>query len=75
MTQVERRIEITIDEAKRVFRFLEKMNHLLHQPLYYRDSDFVEKFARDNHDEAKELYYKVVWEWLPDDVRKEIEDD
>jgi hypothetical protein len=72
---VERRIEITLDEAKRVFRFLEKMHHLLHQPLYYRDPKTVERFASDNYVEAKELYYKVVWDWLPDDVRKEIEDE
>jgi hypothetical protein len=72
---MERRIEITLDEAKRVFRFLEKVQHLLHQPLYYRDPKMVEQFANDNYPEAKDLYYKIIWSWLPEDVRKEIEDE
>jgi hypothetical protein len=72
---MERRIEITVDEAKRVFRFLEKVHHLMHQPIYYQDAEVINKFVVEHYTEAKELYYHVVWSWLPEDVRAEIEDE
>lgn len=70
---MEKRIEVDLSEVKRVFYLLENINHLFHQPMYYRDTNIVESFANANYGEIKDLYYKVVWEWLPGDVKKEIE--
>jgi len=53
---------------------LEKVNALFHQPLRYGDSDIVEAFAKSNYKEINELKYNVVWEWLPDSFKAEIED-
>ena len=71
---MEKKIEIDLDEARRVFDLLEKMNSLFHQPMKYKDAKAVDAFAEGNYDEIKELYYNVVWEWLPDDVKVEIEE-
>jgi hypothetical protein len=48
------------------------VNSLFHQPLHYEDPQVVERFAQDNYPEISELYYKIVWKWLPPDVQEEI---
>lgn len=68
-----RSVEVPVEEVLRVFRFLEKAQSLLHQPLRYRDPVEVERFAVENYDELKDLYYRVVWDWLPEDCRAEVE--
>jgi hypothetical protein len=65
-------IKVPLEEARRVFDFLEKAHELMHQPMSYRDPRRVEKFVEDNYAEARELYYRIVWNWLPDWVRDEI---
>ena len=62
-------------EVRRVYELLEKLQELFHQPLYYEDPGRVRKFAEANYGEIRELYYNVVWEWLPEDLRKELADD
>jgi hypothetical protein len=67
-------IQVPLSEARRIFDLLEKIHHLMHQPMYYKDPMMVEKFADDNYVEIKHLYYKIVWNWLPVDVQREIEE-
>jgi hypothetical protein len=65
-------LTIPLDEAKRVFRFLAVVQHLMHQPLYYEDPQYLAKFMADNYPEIKDLYYHVVWNWFPVDVQREL---
>jgi hypothetical protein len=67
-------VKISLQEARRVFDFLEKAHELMHQPMAYRDPQRVERFVEDNYVEVRDLYYQVVWNWLPDEVRREIEE-
>lgn len=67
-------VKIPLQEVRRVFDFLEKAHELMHQPMAYRDPKRVERFVEDNYAEVRDLYYQVVWNWLPDEVRKEIEE-
>jgi hypothetical protein len=67
-------LQIPLDEVIRVFRFLEKAHDLMHQPITYQDLRQVEDFVNANYSELRELYYRVVWNWLPENVRTDIED-
>ena len=66
------KVEIDVEEVKRVFRLLEDLHDLVHQPLNYRDTNQVEIFADRHYLEVKDLYYKVVWNWLPEEVQRQI---
>ncbi|ADZ92704.1 hypothetical protein [Marinomonas mediterranea] len=68
------KVDVSVDEVKRVFDLLEKLNSLFHQPMKYEDSELVIAFAEANYKEISTLYYNVVWEWLPESVKAEIED-
>ena len=75
---INRTVEVSLDEVLRVFRTLEELQQFFHQPLHYPDIREVREFLgdvnggayRDIHD----LYYGVVWNWLPADVRRKIEE-
>ncbi len=68
------KLQIPLDEVIRVFRFLEKAHNLMHQPMAYRDFRQIEDFVEANYPEVRELYYRVVWNWLPEQVRTDVED-
>jgi hypothetical protein len=61
------KVEIDIDEIRRVFEIIEQIHDFIHQPLNYSD---IESFAMHCYPELHEVYYKVVWNWLPTDVQK-----
>ncbi|GGQ02505.1 hypothetical protein [Shewanella ulleungensis] len=65
-------ISFSVDEVLRVFRFLENSNELFHQPMRYEDKDIVQKFAKDNYPEIRELYYRTIWNKLPKYIQDEI---
>ncbi|WP_039942018.1 hypothetical protein [Leptospira alexanderi] len=67
-------MEISLDKVKRVFKFLENVHDWMHQPLFYQNPELIEKFANENYKKAKELYYNVVWNWLPKETQKEIKE-
>ncbi|WP_078123681.1 hypothetical protein [Leptospira alexanderi] len=67
-------MEISLDKVKRVFKFLENVHDWMHQPLFYQNPELIEKFANENYKEAKELYYNIVWNWLPKETQKEIKE-
>jgi len=67
-------VQVNVNDVRRVYELLDKLRNLFHQPLYYRDPNVVERFADENYSEIMDLYYKTVWEWLPEDVRRSIEE-
>ncbi len=67
-------INIKIEEVRRVFYFLEKVHDLMHQPEKFQNNDIVKAFVEENYNEVKALYYDVVWNWLPREKQKEIEE-
>lgn len=73
-----RTVEVSLDEVLRVFRTLEKLQQFFHQPLHYPDIGAVEEFLGNRNSGAfkdiNDLYYGVVWNWLPADVQREIEE-
>jgi hypothetical protein len=71
---MDQKIDVSVAEVRRVFELLDKVNSLFHQPMNYADSEVVKAFARANYKEISDLYYNVVWDWLPDAVKSEIED-
>ncbi|EQA62047.1 hypothetical protein LEP1GSC062_2090 [Leptospira alexanderi serovar Manhao 3 str. L 60] len=42
--------------------------------MFYQNPELIEKFANENYKKAKELYYNVVWNWLPKETQKEIKE-
>jgi len=66
-------LQVPLDEVLRVFRFLEKLHGLMHQPMAYQDPRQVEAFVDASYLEIKDLYYKVVWNWLPVPAQVDIE--
>jgi len=67
------KIEVDVCDVRKVFDVIEKVHDLFHQPMKYKDTSKIEEFADENYSEIKELYYDVVWKWLPEDVKKEVE--
>lgn len=67
-------VAVPVDEVERVLAMLEEVHDLLHQPLRYRDPEQVDGFARAHYQELKELYYRVVPGWLPDEVRRRLDE-
>ena len=69
------KIEVPLDEVKRLFLFLEELNHFFHQPMHYEDHAAVVKYIEGGmYEQIHSMYYHVVWNWLPPAVQKEIED-
>ena len=64
-----REVTIKLEEMRRVYDLIEKIHYFFHQPMHYSD---VEKFAAEHYPEMKEVYYKIVFKWLPEDVKAEV---
>lgn len=69
------KIEITRDDLIRLIKFIESSNELFHQPMHYKDSAIVEKFAVLQYPEIKHLYYTVFTDIIPNDLKKELWDE
>ena len=71
-----RTVEISLDEVKRLFLLLEELNAFFHQPMHYPDVEAVKTFLgnqeRGAYKDIHDMYYNVVWNWLPSDVQEEI---
>lgn len=65
------KVEVSIEEIKRVYLLVERMNEFFHQPDNYNQ---IDSFSAQIYPELSEVYYNIIWEWLPEEVRKEIED-
>ncbi|MDM1022144.1 hypothetical protein QSV37_17885 [Acinetobacter sp. VNK23] len=66
------KVEINIEEIRRVYLLVEKMNEFFHQPDNYNQ---VDSFSKQIYPELSEVYYHIIWEWLPKEVRNEIEEE
>ena len=58
----------------RVFKLMEEINHFFHQPMHYENPEDVEKFATENYDEIRIAYYDILWNWLPKEEKRRIEE-
>ncbi len=67
------KIEVDLKDVRRLFLLLENMNCFFHQPMNFENPKRVQEFALKNYPELHKLYYNVVWEWLPKEIQKEIE--
>ncbi len=63
------KIAVDTDEVKRVFLLMEKVNEFFHQPENFED---VGEFANSNYKEIREVYYEIIWNWLPEDLKREF---
>ncbi len=66
-------IKIPLSEIKEVFELLEEVQDLFHQPMKYKDEKVTEKFANENYNKIKKLYYETVWNWLPKEEQEHYE--
>lgn len=66
------KVEIDIEEIKEVFFLLEELNDFFHQKDKYSDTKCVEKFADNIYPLLNKSYYDIVWNWFPQEVKKEI---
>ena len=66
------KITFTLDEVLKIFNLIENTNELFHQPMRYKDTEIVEKFAKENYPTISELYYKTLWDKLPEEIQKKI---
>lgn len=70
-----KKIEVELDEVKQLYSCLEELNEFFHQPANYRDRERLEKFlSNGGYEKIRTLYYDIVWQWLPDEVQREIEE-
>ncbi len=67
--------KITVDpeEVEELFDLLEKLNNFFHQSMNFDSQEKVEAFATQIYPEISKAYYETVWEWLPQEVKQEIE--
>lgn len=68
------KVEVKLDELKRVFNIVEEVHDLLHQPEKYKDTDVMDSFVQEHYAELHAVYYDILWNWLPQDVQTEILD-
>ena len=64
-----REVTIKLEEVQRVYDLIEEIHYFFHQPMHFSE---VDQFAIKNYPEIKQVYRKIVWEWLPEDVKAEI---
>ena len=69
---MKKEITFTLDEVLKIFNLMENANELFHQQMSYRDTEIVEKFAKENYPMISELYYKTLWDKLPEEIQEKI---
>lgn len=68
------KIEVSLEEARQLFLFLEDLNHFFHSPTHYSDAAAVVAYVEGRmYDKLREMYYHVIPGWLPGNVLREIE--
>lgn len=60
------------DEMRELFLLLEDLNEFFHQPDNYSSISQVEKFARQIYPSLEKMYYKTVWDNLPEELKVEF---
>jgi hypothetical protein len=69
-----KKIEVSLDEALRLFLFLEDLNQFFHSPTRYYDAATVVAYVEGGmYERLRDLYYHVLPSWLPETVLNELE--
>lgn len=55
------KVNVSVDEVKRVYGLLEELNSFFHEPMNFKNPKDTAAFATTNYQEIKELYSQVVW--------------
>ena len=71
---MEDKTQIKTQDLLRIYKLLEEVNDLFHQPLKYKNAEAVEKFAESHYPEIRDLYYEVVWNYLPPKIQQNLEE-
>lgn len=70
-----KKIQIDINEIREIFLFLEELNGVFHDPTKYRNQLYLIDYVESGmYQKLHRAYYDIVWNWLPPNVQKEIED-
>ncbi|CAA0186481.1 hypothetical protein [Tenacibaculum maritimum] len=59
----------------RLFRLMEDLNDHFHQSLNYTNPEKSAEMAKKNYSEIKDFYYNIIWDILPNDFKKQIEEE
>jgi hypothetical protein len=74
---MEEKIEVDLSEVLRLYAFMEELVAFFHQPLHYQTIEDVQRFIgnRDTGAFSKmsEMYYQVLWDWLPEEEKEKIQ--
>lgn len=61
------KIDVDPKELSKVYFLLEELNVFFHQEENYEN---LHSFAEKNYERIHECYYKIVWNWLPDEMKE-----
>ena len=64
------KLEVEEQDLKDLFYLMEEINDFFHNELNYND---VHKFGEKHYKQISHSFYKVLWEWLPEDEKRRIE--
>jgi hypothetical protein len=72
-----RTIEISLKDLMLMFKTMEEFNRFFHQSSHYQDSvqihDYMDSEKGGAYEMIHKLYYDVLWNYLPEDIQKQIE--
>ena len=75
---LKRRVEVDLDEIIELFLIIERLQQFFHQPLHYETLVQLNSFLGDRYSgayaEMHQAYYEILWNWLPPDIQRQIED-
>jgi hypothetical protein len=56
------------EDAWRVYELIEEMNHFLHQPEHYRNTQDIDEWLQSGvYEELSTVYYDILSQWFPVD--------
>jgi hypothetical protein len=67
------KIEIDLDEVRKVFELIEQLQSFLHQPMNFHDHN-VHRFVAQIYPDLHEVYCDAAWNWLSPEVQKFYEE-
>ena len=71
---MQRKVEVGLDEVVELFRLLEDVNQFLHQEMNFTEEK-LRDFAERVYPRCRRLYYDVVCDWIPEDVIGRLENE
>jgi predicted type IV restriction endonuclease len=73
---MKKNLSIPTEQVLRLYILLEELNRFLHQPSNFERPEAVREWLDNNkiYPELRDVFYKMVWEWLPKSIKAEVED-